>query len=78
MPNIEALRAHIHTTSTALNRVYSKFFGSPFRHGIKQTHFCDQLERFADLYTGELLNLHNYPMNYVFISKLTWMEHEVS
>jgi len=78
LPDVSALRNHIQETATELDKLYSKYWGSPFRHGSKQTHFSLQVERYADLYTGSFLNLHNYPFNYQFTPKMSFMEHETS
>jgi 5'-nucleotidase len=76
VPDISALRDHIHETSMALDNVYSPYWGSPFRSGVKQTDFSNQVERFADLYTGSLLSLISYPTSYAFTPEPTFLPHE--
>merc|ERR1712072_1629667 len=41
-PDTSALRSHIHSTSKALDALFSVYWGSPFRSGAKQTHFSLQ------------------------------------
>lgn len=76
VPDISALRDHIHETSLALDNVFSPYWGSPFRSGVKQTDFSNQVERFADLYTGSFLNLANYPISYIFSPEPDFLPHE--
>lgn len=75
-PDISALRQHMKDNANSLDQLYNKYWGSPFRSGDKQTHFSLQVERFADLYTGTLLNLRNYPRNYAFTADVDFLPHE--
>jgi 5'-nucleotidase len=75
-PDISALREHIQDTSAALDAVFSPTWGSPFRSGVHQTDFSNQVERYADLYTGTFLNLANYPIAYVFSPETNFLPHE--
>jgi 5'-nucleotidase len=75
-PDISVLRKHIKQTISTLNSQYNQYFGSLFRNGSKQSHFSAQVQRYADLYTYDYLNLLNYPLFYQFSATYNTLPHE--
>lgn len=64
-PDISQLRTKIRETIHELDMSYG-ILGSIFRCGSRQTHFANQLCRYADLYASTFLNLMYYPFSYMF------------
>lgn len=64
-PDIKDLKNKIRETIHELDMSYG-ILGSIFRCGSRQTHFANQLCRFADLYASTFLNLMYYPFSYMF------------
>lgn len=64
-PDISALRTNIRGTIHQLDMSYG-ILGSIFRCGSRQTHFANQICRYADLYSSTFLNLMYYPFSYMF------------
>ena len=64
-PNTSALRQSIRETSHRHDMSYG-MLGSIFRCGSRQTHFANQVSRYADLYSSSFLNLIYYPFSYFF------------
>lgn len=64
-PDIKEVRNQIRETIHELDMSYG-ILGSIFRCGSRQTHFANQLCRFADLYSSTFLNLMYYPFSYMF------------
>lgn len=64
-PDISQLRSRIRETIHELDMSYG-ILGSIFRCGSRQTHFANQLCRYADLYSSTFLNLMYYPFSYMF------------
>eukprot|EP01119_Soliformovum_irregulare_P018681 TRINITY_DN5778_c0_g1_i2.p1 TRINITY_DN5778_c0_g1~~TRINITY_DN5778_c0_g1_i2.p1 ORF type:complete len:526 (-),score=132.72 TRINITY_DN5778_c0_g1_i2:56-1633(-) len=77
-PDTSALRASIKSTVVQLNNTYNSHFGSLFRSGTKQSQFSMQVQRYADLYTYDYLNLLNYPLFYHFTAENSSLPHEVT
>jgi 5'-nucleotidase len=50
--------------------------GSLFRSGSRQTHFSNQVSRYADVYASTVLNLLYYPFSYMFRAPAMLMPHE--
>jgi len=75
-PDISSLRRHIKQTVSSLDSKYNSFFGSLFRSGSKKSQFAAQVERYADLYTYDYLNLLNYPLFYSFTATYATLPHE--
>ncbi|EME26349.1 5' nucleotidase family protein [Galdieria sulphuraria] len=65
-PDAKDLRQHISQTRLALDASYNVFFGSLFRTGTRPSYFSWQMQRYADLYTSDVVNLIHYPIFYVF------------
>jgi 5'-nucleotidase len=75
-PDISVLRRHIKETVKEVNREYNIHFGSLFRSGSKFSFFAMQVQRYADLYTSDYLNLLNYPLFYEFTANVSAQPHE--
>ncbi|XP_017484723.1 PREDICTED: cytosolic purine 5'-nucleotidase-like, partial [Rhagoletis zephyria] len=74
-PDISALRTNIRETIHELDMSYG-ILGSIFRCGSRQTHFANQICRYADLYSSTFLNLMYYPFSYMFRAPPMLMPHE--
>jgi len=74
-PDLSELKIKIRETIHKLDMSYGKL-GSIFRCGSRQTHFANQLTRYADLYACTFLNLQYYPFSYLFRAPPTLMPHE--
>ncbi|KPM05513.1 cytosolic purine 5'-nucleotidase-like protein [Sarcoptes scabiei] len=74
-PDIKDVRNQIRETIHELDMSYG-ILGSIFRCGSRQTHFANQLCRFADLYSSTFLNLMYYPFSYMFRAPPMLMAHE--
>jgi hypothetical protein len=70
------LRLRMRSTSDAIDSRFNKYFGSLFRSGAKKSFFAMQVQRYADLYTADCLNLANYPLFYPFRMNERPMPHE--
>lgn len=57
-------------------RRYNPYFGSIFRAHNNPTFFSRRLSRFSDLYTSNVTNLLNYPIDFHFIPKRIDLAHE--
>ncbi|KYQ89783.1 5'-nucleotidase [Tieghemostelium lacteum] len=75
-PDITVLHNHIKEASDKLNKAYNKNFGSLFKTGSNPTFFAMQVQRYADLYTSDYLNILNYPLFYHFCANSPLMPHE--
>ncbi|GAM28861.1 hypothetical protein SAMD00019534_120370 [Acytostelium subglobosum LB1] len=75
-PDINVLHQHIKQASKKLNDSYNKYFGSLFKSGSNSTFFAMQVQRYADLYASDYLNLLNYPLFYTFSANTYAMPHE--
>jgi len=47
---------------------FNPYFGSVFRTYTVPTYFHRRLARFADVYTSNVCNFLNYPLDYIFFS----------
>eukprot|EP00871_Galdieria_phlegrea_P002193 jgi/Galph1/2975/GphlegSOOS_G1623.1 len=65
-PDSKDLREHISQTRAALDASYNAYFGSLFRTGTRPSYFSWQMQRYADLYTSDVVNLLHYPIFYIF------------
>lgn len=76
-PDISVLRNKIRKTIHDLDMSYG-ILGSIFRCGSRQTHFANQICRYADLYSSTFLNLMYYPFSYLFRAPpmLVSLDHE--
>jgi hypothetical protein len=60
-----------------VNKVaFNPYFGSVFRSANNPSFFSRRLSRFADIYTSNITNLLNYPMNNYFIPRRVDLAHE--
>jgi len=73
---VSVLRKNIYQTINALNKAYNNYFGSLFHSGTKRSYFSMQVQRYADLYSYDYLNLLNYPLFYHFTATYTTLPHE--
>ncbi|KAI1303093.1 Cytosolic purine 5'-nucleotidase [Halotydeus destructor] len=74
-PDISQLKIKIRETIHQLDMNYG-ILGSIFRCGSRQTHFANQMTRYADLYACSFLNLLHYPFSYLFRAPPILMPHE--
>jgi HAD superfamily 5'-nucleotidase-like hydrolase len=51
-------------------------FGSVFRTQLNATCFINDVQQYADVYTGNIENLLHYPIDYSFYPKRRWLPHE--
>lgn len=65
----DLLRAHSKS-------LFNPYFGSAFRTFNNPTFFSRRLSRFADIYTSNITNLLDYPVNYHFIPRRIDLAHE--
>ncbi|KAG2387311.1 hypothetical protein C9374_001643 [Naegleria lovaniensis] len=59
-----------------LNAHFNPYFGSAFRSGTRESYFCTQVQRYADLYCSDMVLLLYYPFNYYFSPIPTLLPHE--
>jgi len=78
LPDISVLRKHIKQIITEVNKEYNVYFGSLFRSGSKSSFFAMQVQRYADLYTSDYLNLLHYPLFYQFTANSRPLPHETT
>jgi hypothetical protein len=57
-------------------RSFNSQFGSIFRSHNNPSFFSRRLSRFSDIYTSNVTNLLNYPIDYHFIPKRIDLAHE--
>jgi hypothetical protein len=57
---------------------FNKYFGSVFRSYNNPSFFTRRLSRFADIYTSNVCNLLDYPIDCHFIPKRTDLAHEAT
>lgn len=74
-PDLTTLRSQIRDTIHQMDMSYG-ILGSLFRCGSRQTHFANQVTRFADIYGSTCLNLFYYPFCYMFRAPAMLMPHE--
>jgi len=74
-PDLTQLRTDIRKTIHEMDMSYG-ILGSLFRCGSRQTHFANQVTRFADIYGSTCLNLFYYPFCYMFRAPAMLMSHE--
>jgi len=77
-PNLKDLQSHMNKATNDLDSAHNKYFGALFRSGSKQTFFSMQVQRYADLYAADFLNLLNYPLFYTFIAPTQYLPHEMA
>jgi 5'-nucleotidase len=61
---------------TAIDARFNPHWGSMFRAGREISHFGDQVEEFACIYTGRVGNFRNYPMDKYFTTAHESLPHE--
>jgi len=74
-PNVAQVKKSIRETVHAMEMSYGTS-GSLFRSGSRQTFFSSQVVRYADIYSGTMLNLLYYPTFYMFRSPPMLLPHE--
>ncbi|KAL9649859.1 hypothetical protein ABK040_009672 [Willaertia magna] len=70
------IKQQIKSTQEELNIHFNPYFGSTFRSGTRESYFCTQVQRYADIYCSDFLNLLYYPFNYYFSAIPTLLPHE--
>ncbi|CAG2243603.1 E3.1.3.5 [Mytilus edulis] len=75
VPDISKYKKEMMETVHKLDLSYG-MLGSIFRSGSRQTFFSAQVQRYADLYTSNLLSLLHYPFTYMFRAPSMLMPHE--
>ncbi|GFS37241.1 5'-nucleotidase domain-containing protein 3 [Nephila pilipes] len=56
--------------------MFNKQFGSIFRTHNNPTYFSRRLFRYSDIYTSQITNLLNYPLNHIFYPRRFALPHE--
>jgi len=74
---IKNLKSTMKDLSHAMEMEYGRS-GSLFRSGSRQTFFASQVDRYADIYSGSLLNLLYYPCSYMFRAPPMLLPHELN
>ncbi|XP_071747848.1 cytosolic purine 5'-nucleotidase isoform X2 [Lepeophtheirus salmonis] len=74
-PDISKIRSSMQDAIYEMDISYG-LLGSLFRSGSRQTFFCSQLTRYADIYAASVLNLLYYPFSYIFRAPPMLMPHE--
>jgi len=74
-PDISKVTQALREVTHEMDMSYG-IMGSLFRSGSRQTFFATQVMRYADLYSGSLLNLIYYPFCYMFRAPAMLMPHE--
>jgi len=74
-PNVQKIKRSIQETIHSMEMSYGTT-GSLFRSGSRQTFFASQVVRYADLYSGTMLNLLFYPTFYMFRAPAMLLPHE--
>lgn len=59
-----------------MKEIFNPFFGSMFRCRIQQSYFQRRLNRYAEIYTSDINNLCNIPLDMTFYPKRTHLPHE--
>lgn len=75
IPDISKQKRLMMETVHKLDLSYG-MLGSLFRSGSRQTFFSAQVQRYADLYSANLLSLLHYPFTYMFRAPAMLMPHE--
>jgi len=70
------IKQQIKEAQDNLNIHFNPYFGSTFRSGTRESYFCTQVQRFADLYCSDVVLLLYYPFNYYFSAIPTLLPHE--
>lgn len=60
----------------ALETTFNRYWGPVFRTGREISHFANQVEEFACIYTTRVSNFLNYPMDKYFVATHVYMPHE--
>ena len=63
-------------TEEALETAFNRYWGPVFRTGREISHFANQIEEFACIYTSRVSNFLNYPMDKYFVTTHVFMPHE--
>ncbi|XP_018007045.1 cytosolic purine 5'-nucleotidase isoform X2 [Hyalella azteca] len=74
-PDLSKLRSAMREVTHEMDLSYG-MMGSLFRSGSRQTHFSNQVSRYADVYASTVLNLLYYPFSYMFRAPAMLMPHE--
>jgi len=74
-PDLSKLRTAMREVTHEMDLSYG-LMGSLFRSGSRQTHFSNQVSRYADVYASTVLNLIYYPFSYMFRAPSMLMPHE--
>ncbi len=82
-PQLESIRVAIHQAGKELRDIedtlenaFNPYWGSVFRAGREISHFANQVEEFACIYTTRVSNFLNYPMDKYFVATHVYMPHE--
>ncbi|CAF0919650.1 unnamed protein product [Brachionus calyciflorus] len=82
LPSLEEIRTFWFQEREILRKKIKKsfnpYFGSIFRANNNPSFFSRRLSRFADIYTSNVSNLLNYPIDYHFIPRRIDLAHEQS
>jgi 5'-nucleotidase len=73
---LAGLALRMQQLEAAIDARFNPYWGSMFRAGREISHFGDQVEEFACIYTGRVSNFRNYPMDKYFTTAHESLPHE--
>ncbi len=74
---LHEIKSEIRRLRQSLKVRFNEHFGSVFRTHTNATIFAFLTQRYADLYTSNIENLHEYPYDFVHATKRNFLPHEV-
>jgi len=75
---IEKMKLARTNTKNTLREVFNPNFGSIFRCDMQTSYFQRRLARFAEIYTSDVSNLAQFPLDITIYPKRTSLPHEYS
>ncbi len=82
--HLESIEREIKTLARRLEKLeweadaaFNEHWGPIFRAGRSTTHFANQVQEFACIYTSRVSNFLNYPMDKYFVTAHVFMPHEL-
>jgi len=76
-PIMNDIRTEIANLRQILKSYFNPNFGSVFRTHSNATYFAYELQRYGDIYTSNIENFNNYPLDFVFSSGRQFLPHEI-
>jgi len=68
--------AAVEAIESEVDQLFNPYWGSMFRAGRLASHFGNQLEEFACIYTSRVSNFLNYPLDKYFVTAHDFLPHE--